>query len=158
MKKKQKTGCALNDELPVLPHPPYKQDWTPPGVTASMRPVANPIISEFLQSISSKMPLKHDKIRFKDIPEFEPENAMIGRLRFLVTKKNRKDKEGFREEFSVLPNVLISENKNLFFFSPSNKWYYLCSGKGEKRRFDYHIPAPFSDRQNINTAWKLNFA
>ena len=159
--KKQKIGCGRNDEFEVLPAPAYKVDWTPPGVTTSMKEVANPIISSFLETITCKMPLKATKIRFKEIPEFHSTNPMIGRLRFLITKKNRKDskkKEGFHQVFSVLPNVLISENKSLFFFSPNHQWYYLCPGKGEKRRFDYHIPAPFSDRQNINTAWKLNFA
>ena len=155
--KKQKTSFGPNDEFDVIPCPTFTPDWHPPGVTTSMKPVSNPILLNFLSTI--KMPLKADKIRFKNIPEFSSDISMIGRVRFLIAKKEKKDDNGvFRPVFWVIPNVLLSEHKHFYFYAPNKKWFYLCPGKGEKRRFDYHIPAPFSNRQNINTACKLNFA
>ena len=156
-RQKMTTGICPNEIFDVLPCPAIKADWTPPGVTTSMRKITNPHVAEFLKTI--KMPLKTKKIRFKDIPEFESGVPMIGRFRFLLAKKNKKDEEGkFVPVFSVLPNVLVSEYKCLYYWAPNKEWFALCPGKGEKRRFDYHIPAPFSDRQNINTAVALNFA
>ena len=102
--------------------------------------------------------MKARTIKFKDVPEFQSGVPMIGRFRFLLTKKNKKDDKGsFSPVFSVLPNVLVSEHKHLYYWAPNKEWFTLCPGKGEKRRFDYHIPAPFSDRQNINTAVALSF-
>ena len=62
-------GICPNEIFDVLPCPAIKADWTPPGVTTSMRKITNPHVAEFLKTI--KMPLKTKKIRFKDIPEFE---------------------------------------------------------------------------------------
>ena len=157
-KRQKVSDDGPNEMIHVLPCPLFKPDWVPPGITTSMRPVTDPMVKEFLSAI--KMPLNRTTIRFNDIPEYESKFEMIGRVRFLVAKKRKRDDKGnFNQVLSVLPNVLISEFKKFFYWAPNKEWFNLCPGKGgEKRRFDYHIPAPFSDRQNINTACAMNFA
>ena len=109
-----------------------------------MRPVLNNFKLMTLSFFASG--LRQPTILYRDIPEVDC--RMFGRYKFLVTFYSQK--------YAVSPNVVIGRtDEELYFIAPNKQWYQLQRGSG--RNNEYHIPAPFSQRQTLSTLMGNNY-
>ena len=153
-KGKKSSQVPMDQPLPVLKLPILRNVWVTPAAHTKMNPCdINPCLVRFLDTLPK---IEQESILFKDIPEVTDEH--FGSVRWLVAVKIKKNDQGERYiSFVVVPNVALSSKSLFYYRAPNNQWFSLKAGSGEKRKNDYHIPAPFSDRQTITTAMKNNF-
>ena len=139
-KKMKKNASEVPVGLPitVLKFPIWREGWTPPGNSSTMKEIKHLPKLQFLTRCF-KDGLTQSRILFHAIPQFYDD--YFGTYRFLVVQKQNKHDQ--KPEFCVLPNVVFGQRtKDLCFLAPNRKWFELQPGKG--RSNEVHIPAPFS--------------